>query len=492
MSAYRRVLVFGVLVLGSFLATLLIACSSGGGVPSRPESLGRETVNFRFPKPDRWTLSNGLVVYYKQDLEQPLIQGTMYFYGGGLLDPPEKLGLAQATGSQLRAGGIQGMSPEAFDDALDAVGATIEASFGSEYGSVAFSSLEEDLPQVLSWFRSVIREPAFNPSRFEIWKKLKVDSILQRKDNPETIALFTLYRAVYGPENAYSRAPSLSSVNSITRADLIKFYELYVRPQKAVLALSGPASREKIADLIERNFAHWTKPDQDLPPIPKMPPRTPAAVYVVQKDIDQARVFIGHQGVGRNSPDDVPITVFERAFGYGAHGSMLFIEIRSRLGLAYAVGAQFDQVAQGGIFYVHAGTRNEKALDTMRKLEELLHQVRVELMPEQMFNEARFALRNSYVFQFESTRALTQRAALYDFLGFPESYDQMMFERIPLVSREEVKEMANRLILPEELSVVIVGNFTPEQVASAVGKGRTTYRVEFGTEPLVLGPVVVQ
>lgn len=478
--------------LVSCLAILpLFSCSVGEGVPSRPESLGRETVNYRFPKPDRWTLSNGLVVYYKQDLEQPLIQGTMYFYGGGLLDPAEKLGLAQATGAQLRAGSIQGMSPGAFDDALDSLGASIEASFGEEYGSVTFSSLEEDLPQVISWFRSVIREPAFDPSRFEVWKKLKVESILQRKDDPDTVALFTLYRAIYGPESRYSLAPSIASVKSLTRADLVKFYELYVRPQKAVLALSGPASREKVAGLVDKMFADWIKPNRDLPQIPKMPPRTPGGVYVVQKDIDQARVFIGHQGVARNSPDDVPITVFERAFGYGAHGSLLFIEIRSRLGLAYAVGAQFDQVAQGGIFYVHAGTRNEKALDLTRKLEELSNQVRVDLMPEQMFNEARFALRNSYVFQFESTRALTQRAALYDFLGFPENYDQMMFEQIPTVSRESVKDMAQRLILPDESSVVIVGNITPEQVAAAVGKGRATYRVEFDTEPRVLGQVVV-
>ena len=70
-------------------------------------------------------------------------------------------------------------------------------------------------------------------------------------------------------------------------------------------------------------------------------------MYLVNKEVNQARVDILLPGVLRDNPDMFPIMVMNDIFGGGGFTARLMTRVRSDEGLAYGAYSRF----RGGIYY---------------------------------------------------------------------------------------------------------------------------------------------
>src|SRR6476659_5097017 len=87
-----------------FAIPVMTGCA-GNAALSDPRQMTFPPVEFTPPEPDRVVLENGMVVYFLEDHELPLINMTATIRTGSWLDPTEKIGLASLTGSIMRTGG---------------------------------------------------------------------------------------------------------------------------------------------------------------------------------------------------------------------------------------------------------------------------------------------------------------------------------------------------------------------------------------------------
>jgi zinc protease len=229
---------FKILVL--ITISLFSACAS---IPSRPDALGNDPLEFSPRKVESWELANGLKVFYLFDDELPHVKGTLYFPGGSLYEPQNLAGLASATGAQMRDGAIQGVSPEQFDKQLADLAATIETSFSDEFGSASFYGLSEDFEKVIKLFSQIVLKPGFNDNRLALWKKIARESIRRRRDDPSAMAGMAFNNLLYGTGSPFSNQPDFSSVDRISREDMVKFHQTFLRPDRAILAVSGNITR---------------------------------------------------------------------------------------------------------------------------------------------------------------------------------------------------------------------------------------------------------
>jgi zinc protease len=86
-----------------------------------PEDLAARYPELReieVPKAAELTLSNGIKVYLLEDHTLPVVSGSALIRAGNLFDPPEKIGLADITGTVLRLGGTESRSGEEIDQEL--------------------------------------------------------------------------------------------------------------------------------------------------------------------------------------------------------------------------------------------------------------------------------------------------------------------------------------------------------------------------------------
>lgn len=468
----------------SVFVLLLLGCSRSS-IPERPGELPLEEINFVMPEPERWELSNGIQVLYYYDDEVPQISGTIYFPGGSLYEPSGIAGLAGAVGKQMRDGGLVGMPPARLDKRLDDLAASIESSFGEEYGSVGFFCLVEDFPEVFSLFSRVVRTPAFDSSRLELWKKLAKDSVKRRRDDPSTISSMTFSRLLYGPGSPYARFRSEHSIDAVSRERLFEFHKNFVQPQGALLAISGALPKRQVREAIEREFADWPRGKKELMPLPAVETEPKPAVYLVERDFVQATVQLGHLGPPRLTSDMYEMAVFNRAFGYGGFGSVLFQNIRTQLGLAYAVWGGLAPGVKAGQFEVGMQTRVEQVGKAILEALKLIKQATLRLPDDLVFSQAKSGAERSFLFKFANPGAIVDRIAMMKLLGYPEEYDRLYLPRIKAVLREDVRRSAARWIKPEQLVIVVVGKITQEELGRQLGEGFEIITVPFDTEPRV-------
>lgn len=467
-----------------FFVLLIVFTSGCSKLPNSPKELGLGEIEFDIPEAERWQLKNGLnVVYYHND-EIPQVSGTLYFPGGTLNDPSGIAGLPQAVGSQIRAGALASIKPDALDKRLDDLAASIESSFGEEYGTVSFFALEEDFDEVFSLFSQLVRSPAFDADRLSLWKRLATERILRRRDNPESMASMTFNRLLFGEDSAFTRASSQESLGKITREKMREFHRRFVRPDGAYLTITGSLSREEVEREIAAKFADWPAAEFQRPALPRVEAKPMPGIYVLERDFEQATILIGHRGPSRHTEDIYPIKIYNHLFGHGGFGSILFSEIRSKLGLAYSVyGGLWPGVVEGQ-FQIFMGTRVSQAPLAITRSLELTKESIQEVPEEERFLDAKSAVTKSFVFKFADPSYVADRVAILELLGYPESYDRDYLENIRSVTPSTVLEAGQRWVHPEELLIVVVGKVSAEEVAKAF-KGRfDVYRVGFDTKPI--------
>jgi zinc protease len=89
-----------------------------------------------------------------------LVSGFALVRTGNLFDPPEKIGLAEITGSVMRTGGTQAQTGDQLDELLECMAASVESSIGETSARVSFSALKENTEQVLAVFQQVLTRPS--------------------------------------------------------------------------------------------------------------------------------------------------------------------------------------------------------------------------------------------------------------------------------------------------------------------------------------------
>jgi zinc protease len=423
-----------------------------------PSDLTFEPVDFTPLEPTRVELSNGIVLYLAEDRSLPLISGAAYFKAASLYDPADKVGLAELTAVMLREGGVGELSPTELDIKLETLAASIEASANANFASVGFSSLTETIDEVLPLWIDTVQRPNFDERRLEIEKGGILESIRRENDDPGTIASREFFaRLAEGHPTGYYATEA--TITAITRNDLIAFHDTFYQPQDMTLALSGDFDTQEMVAKIEAALGSWAGkavtypeiPDFNLKPVPK--------IYLAPKELEQSVIIIGHPSVFAYTPAYNDLVVANDILGGGGFSSRLFLEVRTKRGLAYSTGSNISQgFDYPGIFLASASTRADKTAETVGLLISELERFQEGGVTDAEVERSRNSIVNSSLFRFTNVAAITQRAARTELLGLEPDYYETFLERVQTISPSDVQEVAQLELRPDDLIIMVVGD----------------------------------
>jgi zinc protease len=410
--------------------------------------------------PQRFVLSNGVQVLYYQDPELPLVGGSLYLRGGSFYEGSGSKGVMAAMGTQLRLGGTKKLSPDDLDRELEDLAAEIGSSFGGEFGSVSFGGLSSDLPQILDLFAQVLLEPRFDSTRLDVWRGQTVEGIRRRADDPDAVMGVASAQLAYGDDSGYGRVVVESDIKAISRDKLIKAHEQFVRPDGALLAVSGDVDRAELERLLEAKIgsAAWKPRGTSLDPLPPVTRVPTPEIYFLNLPFTQASVQILQLGVPRHTPDQIAISAFNKLFGEGNFNCRLMKKIRSDLGLVYGI---FGGIVAGpvkGRNVIAFKTKSESTAQAITESVKELQNMQTVLVSEAELNEAKRSVENSYVFQNESPGEIVTRKAQLELLGYPPDYDKTFVEKILATTSREIQDVAIQRWKLDELLVIVIGN----------------------------------
>lgn len=450
-------------VLGLVLVTLLLSAinvCAGDVALGDPRQMQFPPVQFNPPEPDRVVLENGMVVYLLEDHELPLVTLNVVMKTGSWLDPADKVGLASLTGAVMRTGGSARLSADQVDEELEQLAASLSLFIGRQSGSASLDVLKKDLKRGLQILADLLRTPAFDPARVELAKLQAIEGIRRRQDNPGSIVSREFVKLLYGHDHPTARESTVESIQRITRDDLVAFHQRTVQPNGIILGVTGDFEKDAMLAALREVFGDWKKgpvPDLQIPEVPENETNL-GTVRFVNKDTTQTHLRVGHLTIKENDPDYVALAIVNDILGGSSFRSRLFNDVRTKRGLAYAVGSRINTGTHDqGVWLIRAETKLASTQEVINRFVANVERIRNEPVTDEELAEAKEAYVNSFVFSFASPSAIVSRLMELEYDGLPKDFLQQLREKVVKLTKEELLAAAKKHLHPDRLKILAVG-----------------------------------
>ena len=448
-----------------FISTLIVCFIVLGSMPicAKPhEELTFEPIQFKPPVPQKHELSNGMVLYLLEDHELPVFDISGLVRTGTIYDSSDKVGLASIFASVMRTGGTISREPDALNEGLESMAASVEVGMSPEYGSVSLSTMAEDIEKGLEIFADVLRNPAFREDKLELRKQQAIEGIRRRNDNPIQLAWRNFSEILYGKDHPFGWYAEIEHVESITVDDLKAFHAKYYHPNNMMLAITGDFDTNTLIAQLEKMFEGWERAEIDFPVILAVDNNPKPSINHISKDLPQTTMLIGHFGIMRTPdfPNFFALRVMNDILGEGGFTSRLMMEVREKHGLAYMVGSlmQTSLYSNPGEWFAYSQTRAEKTAEAISLIISIIRDMRETPVSDDELQRTKDSLINSFVFGFESSSQIAFQQMILDYRGFAPDFLETFTDNIAKVTAEDVQEVAKKHLHPDALTIVTVGN----------------------------------
>jgi zinc protease len=413
--------------------------------------------DFKPQQPKRIELKNGIVIFLQEDHELPFIYGSVLIPGGSRNVPPAKAGLADIYGSAWRTSGSAKMDGDAMDDLLEAKAAHIETAADEDSSALSWDSLKGDSDQVYALAMDLLFRPSFKPDKLGLAQQQEGAGIVRRNDDEGQIAERESAKLVYGVNSPYTTQPELATIGAITLNDLQAWHDRTVGG-KLIIGVSGDFDPAAMEAKLRATF-------EGLPPAKPTVARhdvfpTPAHTvsFIDKTDVNQSNIQIVGPGIDRLNPDVPAVAVMNEILG-GGFASRLFQEVRTHLGLAYAVGGGLNfPWDHPGEFQVEALTKSATTVETAKAALDVIAGLTKRPITEEELARAKDNILNSFLFSYDTReKVLTAREEL-EFYGYPADYLETYHKALEDVTLADVNRVATKYMEPGKMGILVVGN----------------------------------
>lgn len=408
--------------------------------------------------PTKFVTPNGLTVVVLEQHFLPIVEVHALVKSGSAQDPPEKAGLANLVASLLDEGTTSRTSKQLAEQ-IDFVGGALEVKAAEDYTTASVRVLKKDVELGFTLLADILQHPAFLKPEFERIRSQILGEMASDNDDPGHVAMKAFNQLVFhGHPYRWPLNGTEESLNKITHADVVGFYTREYAPSQMILTIVGDVTAEQITGFVQTHFGGWKKASPPPRSAKSAPPIDKKTVQLIEKDLTQSNVILGHGGISRTNPDFYAVTVMNYILGAGGFSSRLMDSIRDKQGLVYGIMSHFDARLMPGSFWVNFQTRTEATNQAIQGVIAELKSIREAPVTDQELSEAKSFLIGSFPLRLDSTAKLAQVLAQVEFYGLGFEYFSQYPKWIERVTKEDVQRVAKQYLYPQRYALVVVGN----------------------------------
>ncbi|MCX5723064.1 MAG: pitrilysin family protein [Nitrospirae bacterium] len=414
--------------------------------------------------PTKFATTNGITVLVLEQHFLPIVEIHALIKAGSAHDPPDKAGLANLVASLLDEGTTTRTSKQLAAQ-IDFVGGTLEAKASEDFTTASARVLKKDVDLGFTLLADMLQRPAFHKQEFDRIRTQLLGEMTSDNDDPGHIAMKTFNQLVFhGHPYRWPVNGTEDTLGKITLADVQTFYGREYSPSQVILTIVGDITLEQAAALVQTHFGAWKKVASPPRNQKKPSPLERKTVQLIEKDLTQSTIVLGHGGLARAHPDFYSVTVMNYILGAGGFSSRLMDSIRDKQGLAYGITSHFDARQMPGSFWVNLQTKTETTNQAITGVLAEIKSIRDTAVTDQELAEAKSFLIGSFPLRFDSTAKLAQVLAQVEFYGLGFEYFSEYPNWIARVTKEDVQRVAKQYLDPKRYALVVVGNIAKAKV----------------------------
>lgn len=402
---------------------------------------------------ERFDLYNGLTVLVVENHKLPRVSVQLT-----LDNPPifegDKAGVASLTGSLL-GNGSKNISKDEFNEEIDFMGATLNFSSQSAYGS----SLTKYFPRLIELMADAAINPNFTEEEFEKEREKLITGLKTSEKSASAIASRVQRALAYGKGHPFGEFTTEETVNNVALDDVKRFYNDYFVPANAYLIVIGDTDLKQAKDLVEKHFSPWV---QQTPPSYQF--SEPAdAQYTQISFVDvpnavQSEIRVQNLvDLKMKDADYLPALVANRILGGGGE-ARLFLNLREDKGYTYGSYSSIGNSKWApSRFQATASVRNMVTDSSVVEMLKEIERIKTEPVTDKELEIAKAKYIGNFVLALErpSTVAGYKLNILTEEL--PEDYYNTYLERINAITKEDVQRAAQEYFKTDNARVVIAG-----------------------------------
>jgi zinc protease len=302
--------------------------------------------------------------------------------------------------------------------------------------------------------KEVLVDSIFPQEEIDIYKQNMKQRLNVNLKKSDFVASRLIDAYLFGEQHPYGRFSSFEDFDSLTQEQVKEFYKQYYLNGKLIMFVAGklPAN---LFQLLEQNFGDLANQPLHLADIPAQP--AAEKKYRITNDPNgvQGAIRMGQPFPNRHHPDFMKAQVLNNVFG-GFFGSRLMTNIREDKGYTYGIYSYLQNHIQQSAWVVSTEAGRDVCEATITEVYKEMERLRNELVDEEDLLLVRNYMIGSILGDLDGPFHIINRWKNIILNGVGEDYFYRQMDVIKTVSAEELQQLANKYLLPENFYELVV------------------------------------
>ena len=412
-----------------------------------------DAVNFKLNlKPyQKFVLDNGVEVYAVDAGAEEVLQTEWIFSAG---NAQENKNLVAATTNFLLRNGTITKSAFQINEQFDYYGSYINRACFNETATITLHSLTRHINELLPLVRELITDSVLPQEELSIYQqnmkqRLKVSL---RKSDFVAGRLIDVY--LYGEKHPYGKYSSEEDFDALQREELVDFYKKYYQQGKLVIFIAGklPQNIEQMLNTYFGDLPFGNVVEKQTEPVLG----TEKKVRITNDpDGAQGSIRIARPFPNRHHPDFLKAQILNALFG-GFFGSRLMRNIREDKGYTYGIHSYLLNHVQQSGWMISTEAGKDVCEATIEEVYKEMKTLRDEPVDAEELMLVRNYMMGSLLGDLDGPFQIIARWKNIVLNNLTEQYFYNSINTIKTISAEEIQQLAQKYLNPEEFYELVV------------------------------------
>ena len=406
------------------------------------------------------TSPGGIKAWLVEDHSIPFMALEIRFQGGTSLDALGKRGATYLMTGLLEEGSGE-MDAIAFAQRAEGLAANFDFDVFDDGVSISARVLTENRAEAMAHLRAAIVAPSFPEDAVERVRAQIQSIIASDANDPEDIASATFDALAFGDHPyASKREGTADSVAALTRDDLIAAHQGALALDRVFVGATGDITAEELGLLLDALLGDLPATGAPMPGLATY--ALDGGVTVVPFDTPQSVAVFGHKGMVRDDPDFIPAFVLNSVVGGSGFASRLMSEVREERGLTYGIGSFLLPLDRAELYLGQFSSDNSRISEAIEVIRDQWSDIATNGITQAELDAAKTYLTGAYPLRFDGNGRIANILVGMQMDDLGLDYIPTRNDKVNAVTLEGINEVAARLLQPQNLHFVVVGQ--PEGV----------------------------
>lgn len=402
---------------------------------------------------EKYSLDNGVDVYAVDAGTEEVIQLEVVFYAGNWY---EEQNLVAATTNFLLKNGTSSKTAFQINEHFEYYGSYLNRSCYNETATITLHTLNKHIEALLPVVQEILTESIFPEEELAIYKQNNKQRLQVNLKKCDFVANWFIDAYLFGPDHPYGKYSSEEAFDAVEREQLIQFFNRYYREGKCIIFVAGklPAG---LSSILNKYFGQLPLNRKALPVIdhPAMPAKEKKYRFNNDPHGVQGAIRIASPFPNRHHPDFIKTQVLNNVFG-GFFGSRLMSNIREDKGYTYGIHSYLKNHIQQSAFMISTEAGKEVCEATISEVYKEMKDLRENTIDDEELLLVKNYMLGGVLGELDGPFQIISRWRNIILNGLDSDYFYNSIRTIKEVSPEELKQLANKYLLPENFFELVV------------------------------------